>query len=167
MGWTFENPQYSFCRYPHEGLWYTLQVILVHATVQEIIVNSLWPSDTIWRQRSWSTLAQGNGLLPDGTKPLPEPMLTYHQLGRVAFTWVQFYKRCLSHQSLKLAWKLLIYFFSNLPGANELTCMHFVISRAVVIYDTTSEIQLDILSTEISKSRLFIISILLPNRFEI
>ena len=21
----------------------------------------------------------GNGLLPDGTKPLPEPMLTYHQ----------------------------------------------------------------------------------------
>ena len=22
-----------------------------------------------------------NGLLPDGTKPLPEPMLTYHQQG--------------------------------------------------------------------------------------
>ena len=29
----------------------------------------------------------GNGLLPDGTKPLPEPMLTYHQGGLVAFDW--------------------------------------------------------------------------------
>ena len=27
----------------------------------------------------------GNGLLPDGTKPLPVPMLTYHQYGPVAF----------------------------------------------------------------------------------
>ena len=34
----------------------------------------------------------------------------------------QFYKRYLSHPSLKLAWKLLIYLkiCSNLPGANEL-----------------------------------------------
>ena len=24
-------------------------------------------------------IGSGNGLLPDGTKPLPEPMLTYHQ----------------------------------------------------------------------------------------
>ena len=30
-------------------------------------INSLRPSDTIWRHRSGS----GNGLLPDGTKPLP------------------------------------------------------------------------------------------------
>ena len=36
--------------------------------------------------RSWSTLVKvmalvniGNDLLPDGTKPLPEPMLTSHQ----------------------------------------------------------------------------------------
>ena len=28
---------------------------------------------------SWVNLGSGNGLLPDGTKPLPEPMLTYHQ----------------------------------------------------------------------------------------
>ena len=28
----------------------------------------------------------GNGLLPDGIKPLPEPMLTYQQLGLVTFT---------------------------------------------------------------------------------
>ena len=38
------------------------------------VVNSLWPSDTIL-----VNTGSGNGLLPDGTKPLPEPMLTYHQ----------------------------------------------------------------------------------------
>ena len=42
-------------------------------------VNSLRPSDAIWRHRYGSTLDQVDGLLPDGTKPLPEPMLTYHQ----------------------------------------------------------------------------------------
>ena len=29
----------------------------------------------------------GNGLLPDGTKPLPEPMLTYHKYGPVTLIW--------------------------------------------------------------------------------
>ena len=27
----------------------------------------------------WVNIGSGNRLLPDGTKPLPEPMLTYHQ----------------------------------------------------------------------------------------
>ena len=27
----------------------------------------------------WVNIGSGNGLLPDGTKPLPEPMLMYHQ----------------------------------------------------------------------------------------
>ena len=35
--------------------------------------------------------------LPDGTKPLPEPMLTYHEQGPVASIWVQVYKRYLCH----------------------------------------------------------------------
>ena len=26
----------------------------------------------------WVNIGSGNGLLPEGTKPLPEPMLTYH-----------------------------------------------------------------------------------------
>ena len=33
----------------------------------------------------------GNGLLPDGTKPLPEPVLINHQWERLAFTWGQFH----------------------------------------------------------------------------
>ena len=31
----------------------------------------------------WVNIGSGNGLLPDGTKPLPERMLTYHQQGLV------------------------------------------------------------------------------------
>ena len=31
-----------------------------------------------------------NGLLPNGTTPLPEPMLTHHQRGSVALTFEQF-----------------------------------------------------------------------------
>ena len=33
----------------------------------------------------WVNINSDNGLVPDGTKPLPELMLTDHQLGYVAF----------------------------------------------------------------------------------
>ena len=46
-------------------------------------------------------------LVPDGTKPLPEPILTYHQWGPVVITWGQFHIICLSHQLFKLARKLI------------------------------------------------------------
>ena len=36
--------------------------------------------------------ASGNDLLPGGTKPLPEPLLTYHQWDFVAITKDQFHK---------------------------------------------------------------------------
>ena len=49
-------------------------------------INSLWPSDATWPHWSGSTLAQVMDCLPDGTKPLPEPMLTYHQGGPVKIT---------------------------------------------------------------------------------
>ena len=32
----------------------------------------------------WVNIGSGNGLLPNGTKPLPEPSLTCHQYGSVA-----------------------------------------------------------------------------------
>ena len=34
----------------------------------------------------WVNLDSGNGLLPDGTKPLPEPVMAYHQRWSVVFT---------------------------------------------------------------------------------
>ena len=63
----------------------------------------------------------------------------------MAFFWVQFYKRYLSHQSLKLAWKLLIYFFffSNLPGANELKVSRCVegVSTSTILHQNFLWIQ--------------------------
>ena len=39
--------------------------------------NSLWPSDdAIMVSEIWVNFGSGNALLPDGTKPLHEPMLT-------------------------------------------------------------------------------------------
>ena len=71
-------------------------------------IGALWPSDAIWRHTSGSTLAQVMAWCLKGTKPLPEPMLTYHQPCLVKLIWVQFH-RYLSHQSLKLAWKWRIW----------------------------------------------------------
>ena len=52
----------------------------------------------------WVNIGSGNGLLPDGTKPLPEPMLTDHLWSPVTFILGQFHKRCFNHQSLKSIW---------------------------------------------------------------
>ena len=35
-----------------------------------------------------------NGLLTDGTKPLPEPMLTSHESCLLVFASEQFHKKC-------------------------------------------------------------------------
>ena len=48
-------------------------------------------------------ISSGYGLLPDGTKPLPEPMLTYSKYGPVTFIKGQLHQRCTSHQSQKSA----------------------------------------------------------------
>ena len=44
------------------------------------LFNSLGPGDAIWLALEiLVNTGSGNGSLPDGTKRLPEPMLTYHQ----------------------------------------------------------------------------------------
>ena len=45
------------------------------------VVGCTCPCDAIWRRKIWSTLVQ----MLDGTKPLPEPILAYHQWGPLAF----------------------------------------------------------------------------------
>ena len=55
-------------------------------------------------------IGSDNGLSPDGSKPLPVPMLTNHQLDLVAFICHQF---C----SLKV---IDLRLEPHLPGANEL-----------------------------------------------
>ena len=82
----------------------------------------------------------GNGLLP--FKPLPEPVLTYHQWSPAIFFWWQIHMRHLSHQSLKLVWKLLtwislksssgLHFQENIPGAKELNNFFIEVSSQIL-----------------------------------
>ena len=78
-------------------------------------LNSLWPSDTIWRQRSGSTLAQVMACCLTA----PSHYLNQCWLIISEVQW-QFHKRCLGHQSLKSLWKQHLKFHSNFPGANDL-----------------------------------------------
>ena len=55
------------------------------------------------------TQTTGNDLLPDGNKPLPEPMWTSHQWRSVEITWVQFH----SDQDIILWDKFEKYIFKN------------------------------------------------------
>ena len=50
----------------------------------------------------------GNDLVPYGTKPLPEQILSYHQWSLLAFTREQFQWKCVSYLSLLWDQKLLI-----------------------------------------------------------
>ena len=84
-------------------------------------VNSLWLSDTIMVTEIWVNIGSGNGLLPDGTKPLNEPMLTDHQ-----WSLVTIYIRAISQKMpqpsiTKICLKITcLKFHLNFPGANEL-----------------------------------------------
>ena len=52
------------------------------------------------------SIGSGNGLLPDSTEPIPEPVLTYHQWGPVAFIWGQFHCNSSIFQWLECLWTL-------------------------------------------------------------
>ena len=65
-------------------------------------------------------IESGNGFLPDGTKPLTEPILNYHYRCSVAFTEDQFRK---SRHELKYVREIKIIYLrclSYYQGANEL-----------------------------------------------
>ena len=62
---------HSLAQYCGNSITNTLQL-------PQSLINSLCPSDCMWWQ-IWVNFVPGNGLFPGGTKPLPEPMLIYHQ----------------------------------------------------------------------------------------
>ena len=64
----------------------------------------------------WVNTGSGNGLLPDGTKPLHEPMLTNHWqgLGLVALLGAQFHKKYSRYQFLCSVKKIQIYNYSHI-----------------------------------------------------
>ena len=70
--WTWQRQQPCFIHQRHQ----TSQMVER--------INPLAPSEAIWHHRNWVNTGSGNGMMPDGTKPLPKPMLTslitYHDI---------------------------------------------------------------------------------------
>ena len=60
-------------------------------------------------------IGSGKCLLPDGTKPLPEPMLTYHQWVSMAMTWDQFHMNYLRYQFIKRVSEIHMWNYSHIP----------------------------------------------------
>ena len=62
-----------------------------HVTFDDVIyMQEAWTHCdpvTPYGDMTWVNKGSDNGLLPDGTKPLPEPMLIYHQRNHMVFTW--------------------------------------------------------------------------------
>ena len=77
-----------------------------------------------WRHMAteiWVNMGSGNGLLPDGTKPLPEPMWTDHQWSLVAFNIRAISQEMPQPLIIKIYLKITrLKFHSYFPGANEL-----------------------------------------------
>ena len=68
----------------------------------------------------WVNIGSGNGLLPDGTKPLPEPLLNDHQWSPVKI-YIRASSQEMPQSSITKIWlKSHKKFHLNFPGANEL-----------------------------------------------
>ena len=70
----------------------------------------------------WVSIGSGNGLLPDSTKPLPEPMLTDHHL-KSSDIHIRAISQEMPQPSITKIHLKITYleFHSNFPRANELT----------------------------------------------
>ena len=53
----------------------------------------------------WVNIGSGSGLLSEGTKPSPVPILTYCKWSLVAFSWQQFYRRNSKTSGHKISFK--------------------------------------------------------------
>ena len=69
----------------------------------------------------WVNIGSGNGLLPDGTKPSPEPMLTWSSVKSSDINIREISQEMPQPSTIKIHLKITyIKFHSNFPGANEL-----------------------------------------------
>ena len=103
-----------------EKFWYIFHLIIIYIYMKYILTQCelVMPYGNIKLQVN---IGSGNGLVPHGTKPLPEPMLINHQYDPVSFTWKQFHmipKIFLLNVSLKI---IKSGWWAHHPGANELT----------------------------------------------
>ena len=72
----------------------------------------------------WINIGSGNGLLPDGTKPLPEPMLTYHQRGPVKASEHEMHQLSITRIGLKITDLRFHSEISQMPVSYQYICFH-------------------------------------------
>ena len=79
---------------------YPCPIISWYLFVNEILCKSVFLCgyDQMLLDKIWINTASGNGVLPDGSKPLHEPMLTYYQYNFVALPKVTFYMKKLNRE---------------------------------------------------------------------
>ena len=78
-------------------------------------------------------IGSGNGLLHDGTKPFPEPMLTYHKYGPVTIHMKAVSQEIPQPLITKVSLKTThLKFTLNLPGANELNKQWYILKWDLV-----------------------------------
>ena len=88
-----------------------------------------------WQYLIWVNFSSANGLLSDGAKPLPEPMLTCLQIWSVAFTGEPFHK--MWSWTKYVAWVLILHFcnYGRISLASELTeIMPHVSLKCAIIF---------------------------------
>ena len=129
---TILSPTQLFCWRYHS---LPLSQHYMDSTISEfrIIINSLWPSDAIWRQ-IWVNIGLGNGLLPDGTKPLSEPNVDWSSVKssdiHIKAISQQMPQPSITKIRLKITY---LKFSSNFPGANELTVAGVILHKMLPI----------------------------------
>ena len=96
----------SWCIYRYQCWLSSMKHTICFHQEQSMLIHCglLW-CHIIWHHKTWVSNGSGNGMLPDSTKPLPEPLLTNHQWGHVAYTWGQCHRRCKIYLSLIWVWK--------------------------------------------------------------
>ena len=77
-------------------------------------INSLRPSDAIWRQRSWTTLVQVMACCL--TAPSHHLNQCWHQQSLVTINWGLFQKRYPIHKLITLEWKSLVENFNKIQS---------------------------------------------------
>ena len=80
-----------------------------------VYINLLIPANAIFIELR---IDSGNSLVPKATKPLPEPILTYHQLSPVGG---QFHRMCSKISIIKMCLKIELWKIqAHFSGASEL-----------------------------------------------
>ena len=110
----------TFIKIHGANTWNDIPISIKQSPSLEVFKRQLRNYLTESKSCAWVHIGSSNGVLPDGTWPLHEPVLTLYMSGTVAFAWVHFcnefpnynYIESVQNDSLKLR--------PHLPGDSEL-----------------------------------------------